>query len=45
MASGFPDSVPAWYTGPSGREHVHDVGPTAEGADGQAAADDLAEAR
>jgi hypothetical protein len=44
VASGFPDRVPAWYTGPSG-EHVHDVGPTAERPDREPAADDLAERR
>ena len=45
MASGFPESVPAWYTGPMRSEHVHDVGPPAEGTDREPAADHLAEAR
>ena len=45
IASGLPLSVPAWYTGPSGRELVHDVRAPAEGADRQAAADDLPEGR
>ena len=44
VASGFPDRVPAWYTGPSGREVVHHVGPPTERADVEAAADHLAEA-
>ena len=43
VASGFPESVPAWYTGPVGAScRAH--GPAAERADGQAAADHLAEA-
>ena len=44
VASGFPDSVPAWYTGPSGARCDIDVARPAERADRQAAADDLAEA-
>ena len=44
VASGFPDSVPAWYTGAERGEVVHEVGPAAEGADVEPAADDLAEA-
>ena len=42
MATGLPDSVPAWYTAERG-EPLHDVAPAAEGADRHAAADDLAE--
>ena len=32
VASGFPDSVPAWYTGPTGRQVLHHVAAAAEGA-------------
>ena len=42
-ATGLPDSVPAWYTGPERRQMLHDVAPPAEGADRHAAADHLAE--
>ena len=45
MASGFPLSVPAWYTAPSGRELVHHVGPAADRGEREPAADDLAEDR
>ena len=44
IASGLPDSVPAWYTRPGRRHEIHDVGAAAVGADRQAAADDLSEA-
>ena len=45
MASGFPESVPAWYTAPSGASSVHDVGAAADRGEREAAADDLAEDR
>ena len=45
MAKGLPDSVPCLKDRPGGRDRRHDVGATAIGTDGQAAADDLAEDR
>ena len=39
----MPDSVPAWKTGAGGHDFHHDVGPASIRADGEAAADDLAE--
>ena len=44
VASGFPDSVPAWYTGPSGATTDITSLAAAVGADVEPAADDLAEA-
>ena len=44
MASGFPESVPAWYTGPSGASAAMTSARPPNGADGQAATDHLAEA-
>ena len=43
IASGWPDSVPAWYIGPVGRDERHQVAPAAVCADRHPAADDLAE--
>ena len=43
MATGLPDSVPAWYTGPSGASWLHHVARAAEGRQRHAAADHLAE--
>ena len=42
VASGFPESVPAWYRAHRG-ELVHDLRPAAEGRERQPAAGDLAE--
>ena len=44
VATGLPERVPAWYTGPSGRQLLHNLAPAAESGQGQAPADDLAEA-
>ena len=44
VASGFPDSVPAWYTGPTGASCGQQLPAAAERADRQPAADHLAEA-
>ena len=43
MASGFPESVPAWYTGPDRSQLLHDVGASTEGRQRQPAAHDLPE--
>ena len=43
MASGIAGERAGLIDRAVGREHVHDVGATTEGADGQAAADDFAE--
>ena len=45
MASGFPESVPAWYTGPSGASSSMSVGGAADRGEREPAADDLAEDR
>ena len=45
VATGLPDSVPAWYTGPERRELLHDGARAAEGRQRHAAADHLAEHR
>ena len=42
VASGFPESVPAWYTSPAGASRSIELGAAAERRERQPAADDLA---
>jgi hypothetical protein len=44
MANGLPLSVPAWINGTQRSQTIHDLSATTKSTDGQAAADDFAEA-